>query len=732
MTSGLVRTVTATLDRCRRRSPGSGACLLLVGLAACSSDPAVPPPALDIIIGSGDGQFGVVSTLLPSPLRVVVLSEATGLPKRGVGVLWDVTGGDATLVGAATASTDSAGAAEIRVRLGSGAEQVGVRARLAGQPSVSVTFEAFGVAQPRISAITPASVNAGGTITLTGNNFSPVPDQDVVLISGIRGRVVSATSTSIEAIVPTCVPARDVRVHMQLGSVASADTMDLIVTGGTVVSQLAVGDVIDVSDDGGFECHALPGPATYLTIVYSASTIGAAKHPFRLSALSSSGALAAPARAGPVTEPSDSLPEEQDLQTAWDAHVRELEAGLIRSRASRSLPPTGPSRSAPVAAPPMVGERRTFHVLNAHGSFDDVGAAARWVGSRAAIFVDTLAPAPPDGFTDAELGAFAARFDDVIYPIDTETFGAVSDLDANGRVVILFTTAVNRLTPRGSSGFVGGFFYGLDLLPGNTGSNAAEVFYTLVPDPAGIFSGPRPKAQLLKFVPAILAHEFQHMIHFNERVLLRGATSQEALWLSEALAQMAEELLARSYDGADAYAADTLFRGGARTRSRLYLQRPDTVSVITTTGWGSLVERGADFLQLLYVDDQVGGDLLTRLTRTTRTGVANLEAESGLSWPDLLADWWSAVYLDLPSGGTGSTTYPTIDLRKFLGTPYPLNPTPIGSLSLTASGALWSSSATYYVVTPTFAGSTTLRLAGEGGGPSAPQAALRVRIIRLS
>jgi hypothetical protein len=156
------------------------------------------------------------------------------------------------------------------------------------------------------------------------------------------------------------------------------------------------------------------------------------------------------------------------------------------------------------------------------------------------------------------------------------------------------------------------------------------------------------------------------------------------------------------------------------------------VSAIITAGRGSLVERGASFLQLLYVDDQVGGDLLTRLTRTTRAGVANLEAETGLSWPDLLADWWSAVYLDVPSGGTGARTYPTIDLRGFLGTPYPLNPTPIGSSSLSASGALWSSSATYYVVTPTFAGSTTLRLGGEGGGPSAPQAALRMRIIRLS
>ncbi|MSR21541.1 MAG: hypothetical protein EXR91_11320 [Gemmatimonadetes bacterium] len=439
--------------------------------------------------------------------------------------------------------------------------------------------------------------------------------------------------------------------------------------------------------------------------------------------------MPAPHRVETAAPASSTPTEERDIQAVWDEGLRELEGELIRRRAADRETTSGPARVGP-AAVPAVGEPRTFNVLNAQNQFDQVGAVAQWVGTRAAIFVDTLAPA--GGFTPTELKQFADRFDQVIHPAVTSTFGSPSDLDANGRIVILFTPAVNRLTPRNASGFIGGFFYGVDLLPTSTGSNAGEVFYVLVPDSTVLHSSARLKAQVTSVVPAILAHEFQHMVHFNERILVRGAVSQEALWLSEALAQMAEEVVARAYDGVDAVAADTLFRGGARVRARRYLQRPDTVSLVVTTGQGSLPERGAGFLHLLYLDDQIGGNVLGRLTRTTRTGVANVEAESGRTWPDLVANWWSAIYLDRPGVGTGPLTFPATDLRGFLGSPYPLTPTSIGIGGFSGAGSLWSSSAAYYIVTPEVGGSTTMRLGGQAGGPRAAQSVLRMRIIRVS
>jgi hypothetical protein len=630
-------------------------------------------------------------------------------------------------VGATTVTTDSTGSAEVRVRLGPSPGQVGVRARISDQQSAA-QFKVFGVDQPTLASITPTSAAGGDTVTLAGANFSPVAIQDVVLFSGIRGRVVSASAASLRVVVPRCLPTRSVDVHVQLGAVASEDTLAFSVTGGGVPTALQVGQVLDVADDEGLECHLLSGGlgVSYLALVYSGSTVGAARHPFSLTALSSAGGQS-PVAGSPARSGGPPPSAQHDRQAAWDEHVRVLEGAAVRQRRPSERGP-GPAAVAP-AAVPALGEARSFNVLNAQGGFDRVGAVARSIGSRAAIFVDTLAPA--EGFTTAELNALAARFDQVIHPRVTATFGSASDLDANGRIVILFTPAVNRLTPVGSSSFIGGFFFGVDLLPSNNGSNGGEIFYAIVPDPNGVHGNDRSKASVANVMPAILAHEFQHMVHFNERILVRSADSQEALWLSEALAQMAEEMVRRDYAALGDTASQRMFRDGTRARSRQYLQRPDTVSVIVTTGQGSLPERGAGFLNLLYLEDQLEGDVLGRLTRTSLTGVANVEAVTGFDWPDLLADWWTAIYLDQPVPTPGPLQYPDFDLKGFLS-PFPLAPTAIGPAGTTSSASLWSSSVAYYLVSPGSGITLAVRLGGEAGGASPIHAALRLRIVRVS
>src|SRR5690606_2216800 len=136
-----------------------------------------------------------------------------------------------------------------------------------------------------------------------------------------------------------------------------------------------------------------------------------------------------------------------------------------------------------------------------------------------------------------------ALFDDPIFPTVTGAFGEPSDVDGNGRIIILFTPVVNELTPRGAAGFVAGFFYGLDLTEG-ANSNRAEIFYSVVPDPGGRYGDPRSRDDILRTVPGVLAHELQHMVHFHERMMRRQAPRPEAVWLSEALAHMAEDLVA--------------------------------------------------------------------------------------------------------------------------------------------------------------------------------------------
>ncbi len=721
---------------------------MMVGVAACGSDPTdVLPQPVEVLVAGGDSQYGTAGQLLPLPLHVVVVSRTTDLPTRNRTVEWQVVSGGATISGPSVAATDSTGSARARVRLGPTTGEVVVAAIAQGEGGSTAVFRLYVVDRPILDPLPVASIAPGATLELSGDNFSPDPEQNVVLFSGIRGRATAATDTSLTVTVPGCLPERSVEVGVQLGELASSPRTLAIGSGGEVRS-MAVGDVFDATDPEGYTCVTLPGDGTaeYLAIVYSSSPLSAAAYPVTFAGLVGTPPVAAPAPTPAFrlpTVPSQlearraegwwrapfslSLGPGDDPQALWDERLRVLEAEALQG--ARRLRAPARVERPPVATPPLVGERRTFQVFRGPGDFSEVSAVARVVGERAALFVDEDAPAA--GYTDGDLRYFSELFDETIEPTVTGAFGEASDLDGNERVIILFTPAVNALTPRGAGGFVAGFFFGVDLLPGQNGSNVGEVFYTLVPDPAGRFSDPRDRQTLLEATPAVLAHEFQHMVHFNERVLELEAAGTEAVWLSEALAQYAEELVARVFEEAGDTESEELFRLGVRGRSRTYLERPDTVSLVVSFGQGTLPERGAGFLFATYLTDRYGEGVIGRLTRTTRTGVANVEAETGTIWASLLSDWLAALWLDGTAAASGDLQYGGLDLRGFLGGPFPLVPERLGGSDFTRSASMRSSSAKYYIVAPTAGSTSTLRVGGAVGGGSVPQAGTRMRIVRV-
>lgn len=721
-------------------------------VGACSNPTQVVLPPVEALVASGDSQYGTAGQTLSGPLQVLVRNVSTQLPRSGVTVRWTVQEGDASIVGVSATVTDSTGSARASVRMGQQTGPVTVRATVQERNEAFTEFRLFLVDRPVVTEVAPTSAAPGESVILTGQDFSPDPEQNVVLFSGIRGRVTEATATQLTVQVPPCLPARSVAVTAQLGSVASEGAVTLTVEAGGTVTSLQPGEVVDVVDERGFECVTLPGDgsARYLVLAQSASPLGAALHPFTLYGVAASGSPAmlvdAAAQAGPELRSGDPRGAvvgraEGDVagdhpQIVFDQRLRELEAELTKGRPSTATEggpaplEVGPARvDGPAAAPPAVGERRSFRVYQGPGDFTTVDAVARYVGDRAALFVDE--DAPSGGLDEQDLALFSARFDDFIHPAVTSSFGSESDVDDNDRVIVLFTPAVNALTPRGSTGFVGGFFFGVDLLPEAEGSNQGEIFYTLVPDPEGIHSDARSREDILEVVPAILAHEFQHMVNFNQRVLVRDAEANEAVWLSEGLAQYAEELVARAYEANGDSEGVALFRGGVIDRARRYLSQPEAISLVVSVGQGTLAERGGGYLHVAYLADRFGEDIVGSLTRTMRTGVTNVEAETGTDWPLLLSDWWAATWLDGPGVETGPLTYPTIDLRGFVGAPFPLEPEEPGTADFARSGSLPSSAAAYYLVTPAAGGSTTLRLAGSGGGESPPQGGLQLRIVRV-
>lgn len=327
----------------------------------------------------------------------------------------------------------------------------------------------------------------------------------------------------------------------------------------------------------------------------------------------------------------------------------------------------GRSTASPRAtAPPAVGHTRTFNVCSAtscSGSFAQVPATAQRVAERVAIYLDDTVPA--GGYTASDLDAVAALFDDFLYPIDTIAFGRESDIDNNGVVLVLLTDQVNALTPKCSAtgSVVLGYFFGSDLMPGRSGSNSGEIFYSLVPDPDN------PECRITKeFANRVLAptfiHEFQHMINFNQHALVRSSLSEDA-WLNEGLSHYAEELGARQIPDELLSAPGSRFSqfiAGDLGNARRYLNDVEGNFLIEPgSSTGTLAERGANWLFVRWLADHFGtGGSSTALTRalvqTTRLGAANVTAATGVDFPSLVAQWQMANYLDDLSGFTPSNS----------------------------------------------------------------------------
>ncbi|MGH7679073.1 MAG: Ig-like domain-containing protein [Gemmatimonadaceae bacterium] len=293
------------------------------------------------------------------------------------------------------------------------------------------------------------------------------------------------------------------------------------------------------------------------------------------------------------------------------------------------------------------------------------------VTGTAVILADTLNP--PGGFSDAEYRAFGLMMDTLVSPLSAATFGSPTDVDGNGRVAILFTGAVNELTPVGStSGIVLGFFYSRDLLPRESatslcpGSNVSEMFYVLVPDPAGALSDARSKEFVQSLVVGTLVHEYQHLINASRRLYVNNTPSpNEELWLNEGLSHVAEELLfykasqlsPRQNLGAAALTAGSAAREAFDSYGRSnvarytqYLRAPELNSPISTEDF--LGTRGATWSFLRYLADHAGstdGDLWYRVVNSRTTGIANLDqalSGKGLSTLGLMHDWSTSVLLD--------------------------------------------------------------------------------------
>jgi hypothetical protein len=408
--------------------------------------------------------------------------------------------------------------------------------------------------------------------------------------------------------------------------------------------------------------------------------------------------------------------------------------------------------STAAAVPPVLGDKRTFQVCatSACTTFVPSTATALSVGQRVAIFVDDAAPA--GGYTTPQLDDVKDLFDQFLYPIDTTAFGRESDIDGNGVVVVLLTQHVNALSPdcNNTGRVILGYFFGADLMsqgPGNPGSNEAEVFYGLVPDPNNQQCD-ISQAFARSHLPATFIHEFQHMISYNQHVLLRGGSAEDT-WLNEGLSHFAEELGGRLVPDVECPNSISCFneyiQDGDLANAFEYLTSPEDFFLIEpASSTGTLEERGANWLFVRWLADHfaadtiLGTDLTHRLDATAQTGGANVEDQTGEDFSKLVGEWQLANYLDDLPGfvePTGRLRYRSWNFRQQAtaqGLSYPLVPDSTSGIDYSHSGVLRAGSGRHVrVVQAAGAGSVDLTLTTPTGSALSSTLEPRVALVRV-
>ncbi|MEP6492745.1 MAG: hypothetical protein ABJF01_08710 [bacterium] len=670
---------------------------LLAAIAACGNDavgPSNSPPA-HLEASTALTRSAAVGVTIPAGI-VVKVTDASGRPVLGATVAFAVTQGNGS-TNPRVAVTDSKGQATTAWTIGTvlGANEVTATVNGVTAP---VKFQASGTPGPVASiSLSPTTLRLLPTVDSTrltalsldalGNTASPAPTlvaRDPTLISVNAAGVIRALRRGAGTyIVATAGEKTDSVLVTVLAAgqsicTAVADPIDL-----------ALGQVVTDISALGVCVHASASNAEYAIIPYfntfqpgATTTIELRAQGLSPLSLPSATLFSIPGGQQPAPTPIPDLAFESRLRQTERAQGTSRIAGArawFHARPPRGGRPASATTEAAAAAAaaqaaPAIGDILKLNV-NATDYCDNADYRTGKIvaiTNKAIIVADTANPA--GGFTDGEYQSIGVTFDTLVDPVDRGAFGAPSDIDNNGHVMIFFTRAVNEGTSSGSSSVRLGFFYNRDLLPKVSsptvkcdGSNVAEIVYILVPDPNGVINtNVRTKDYVVTAANGTVSHEYQHLINASRRLYVNGVGETfEERWLDEGLAHEAEELNfwraaglspranldAALFTNPKATAAYSTFMLNNFQRYKSYLARPETQSPVGFDQFDDdLPTRGAIWDFLRFAADRFPADqenaFWFKLVNSNTSGLANLTNALGVAPNSLMRDWAISAFMD--------------------------------------------------------------------------------------
>jgi immune inhibitor A len=304
--------------------------------------------------------------------------------------------------------------------------------------------------------------------------------------------------------------------------------------------------------------------------------------------------------------------------------ARDVPALACRLQAVCDIPRTVPS------GPFAVGDKQTFNASNVDQNRNfKVDATLQYLTDHAYFWVE-------DGVSlnSRDMRNLADTFESQIYPTDRDYFGSewTPGVDGDPRIHVLFAKNLGLS--------IAGFFSSADEYPpqAHEYSNAHEIFFLNADYP-----------QLRRsFTYGILAHEFQHMIHWNQDL-------NEDVWLNEGLSELAAFLNGYDLAGYDySFATDT----DLQLTSWPHDFHDDTIP-----------HYGAGFLFVDYFLDRFGKEANQALVREPANGLDGVDAVlrqidatdaltgRPITADDFFLDWTIANYVHDSSVGDGRYVY---------------------------------------------------------------------------
>ena len=291
------------------------------------------------------------------------------------------------------------------------------------------------------------------------------------------------------------------------------------------------------------------------------------------------------------------------------------------------------------------GERRQFQIIIGYRTIEAEKILRPDETTHCTIFAELDADGNPCLSREKAL-AIASAFDSNnparpgsgIYQQVRDVFGSEwsvnGGIDGDSKIVLLFF----RSATLGNSLY--GYTSPADSDPTATSySNKAEILY---------LNADKDERQIL----STLAHEFQHLVCENQKVIQQGAfpaeAEEEKISLNEGLSELAEEVCGFTLEYGNTLLADYI---------NDYLSRPEEHELFNFNATG--VGYGQGYLFYRYILEHHGSSTIRSLATSNRVGMDNLDRELPNGFKETFWRWSIANWATNLAGAPSIYTYPS-------------------------------------------------------------------------